>query len=502
MGLQSSGSISLNNIAGEFGGSAPHSLSEYYGVASGVPASGAISLANFYGTSSSPLGFISLDSASGLPSNIRFGSTTSIQGSLSNIVAVKKGSNEYIVALTNGTFTSDGLPNMVVITPNSSYNSYSYYNACGTHQMGTVYTQGGSNNSYGSIYRTETRMNHHGYLVHSEPFNAVTLWIQSDRSYSNPGVYRDYVSSPSEAPNSDYWRPCSSYRPQETSTNFPNQSWNTYSHRLGILGYASSETSTIALPHIPVGDDIGYYYQSTVFRPLTLAVYRTTNGYDYYLNSTTIPFPNESYLVHYGSYDSDEHEYVAWKPSDIAYGNGVYVMTRVNWATSYRADYWSGTPDRRMGLLISTDDGQTFNNTQLRYGNGSGYFGRYPSPTGFSAVAFNHDAGVFIAIGVNTTSYIYESTDGINWEKIYISGTTNQNAISSPRSMTYGNGMFIIERNDYAFYSTDNGRNWTSISNTPSGAIVAPNYHKDLSYFVSTGYHSGTNNIYQYYRFE
>ena len=51
MALQSSGAISLANIAAEFGGSTPHSLSEYYGVASGVPSSGTISLSNFYGTS-------------------------------------------------------------------------------------------------------------------------------------------------------------------------------------------------------------------------------------------------------------------------------------------------------------------------------------------------------------------------------------------------------------------------------------------------------------------
>lgn len=51
MALQSSGAISLANIQTEFGGSNPISLSEYYGVASGVPSSGAISLSNFYGTS-------------------------------------------------------------------------------------------------------------------------------------------------------------------------------------------------------------------------------------------------------------------------------------------------------------------------------------------------------------------------------------------------------------------------------------------------------------------
>jgi len=53
MALQSSGQISLLNVATEFGGSAPHSLSEYYGAAAGIPSSGAISLGDFYGASSS-----------------------------------------------------------------------------------------------------------------------------------------------------------------------------------------------------------------------------------------------------------------------------------------------------------------------------------------------------------------------------------------------------------------------------------------------------------------
>ena len=51
MTLQSSGAISLANVQTEFGGSNPIGINEYYGVASGVPASGTISLANFYGKS-------------------------------------------------------------------------------------------------------------------------------------------------------------------------------------------------------------------------------------------------------------------------------------------------------------------------------------------------------------------------------------------------------------------------------------------------------------------
>ena len=56
MALQGSGAISLLNLATEFGGTAPHSMSEYYrggGIVpnnnAGVPTSGVISLSDFYG---------------------------------------------------------------------------------------------------------------------------------------------------------------------------------------------------------------------------------------------------------------------------------------------------------------------------------------------------------------------------------------------------------------------------------------------------------------------
>ena len=53
MVLQSSGQISVLDVATEFGGSAPHSLSEYYAATAGIPSSGTISLSDFYGKSSS-----------------------------------------------------------------------------------------------------------------------------------------------------------------------------------------------------------------------------------------------------------------------------------------------------------------------------------------------------------------------------------------------------------------------------------------------------------------
>mgnify|MGYP001338658804 CR=1 FL=1 len=51
MTLQTSGAISLLDIANEFGGSTPHAISEYYGAASGIPSSGTISFSQFYGKS-------------------------------------------------------------------------------------------------------------------------------------------------------------------------------------------------------------------------------------------------------------------------------------------------------------------------------------------------------------------------------------------------------------------------------------------------------------------
>ena len=59
--LASSGALSLGTTAGtdrsisaEFGGTVPHALSEYYGVASGVPSSGTIDFSDFYGASAGP----------------------------------------------------------------------------------------------------------------------------------------------------------------------------------------------------------------------------------------------------------------------------------------------------------------------------------------------------------------------------------------------------------------------------------------------------------------
>lgn len=54
MPLPVSGEISIEDLAAEFGGVIPHGLQEYYGVASGIPIAGPLSLSDFYGATSVP----------------------------------------------------------------------------------------------------------------------------------------------------------------------------------------------------------------------------------------------------------------------------------------------------------------------------------------------------------------------------------------------------------------------------------------------------------------
>lgn len=67
MTLPVSGPISIGAVAAEFGGAAPHALSEYYAAAVGVPTSGAIKLSDFHGKTVVVPGQQQWTSASGNP---------------------------------------------------------------------------------------------------------------------------------------------------------------------------------------------------------------------------------------------------------------------------------------------------------------------------------------------------------------------------------------------------------------------------------------------------
>lgn len=112
MVLQTSGAISLADIAAEFGGSAPHSLSEYYGAASGVPASGAISIGTFYGKSAAQTVTLNTDEKE---MNLRTKAVAlGWNGSSALIFVINTGKyvwsdNVTVAALTTGTNFPNGL---------------------------------------------------------------------------------------------------------------------------------------------------------------------------------------------------------------------------------------------------------------------------------------------------------------------------------------------------------------------------------------------------------
>ena len=123
MTLQSSGAISLSQIAAEFGGSTPHSLSEYYGAAAGVPSSGAIDFADFYGTSSGP-------PSSGLimhmdPSNYSSGSIWNDSAGTNNQMT-KDGSPSYTSSSPQYFTTSNNNHWQVTTRPTGSYSAATF----------------------------------------------------------------------------------------------------------------------------------------------------------------------------------------------------------------------------------------------------------------------------------------------------------------------------------------------------------------------------------------
>ena len=155
MALQTSGAISLNDIAGEFGGSVPHSITEYYrggglvpnsSANNSIPTSGTISFSQFYGgTNISTIGTIVVGSQGTQSHNIGKTTTTVSGVTLARGILSAMGSwtdrnadasNSYIdtwVHQTNGivgaafmasTQTMSGLSGSQITTPDGNTTTF------------------------------------------------------------------------------------------------------------------------------------------------------------------------------------------------------------------------------------------------------------------------------------------------------------------------------------------------------------------------------------------
>jgi len=168
MALPSSGPISLLQIALEYGGAAPYPLTRYYGVAPGIPTSGAISLFQFLGKSNRgeqiftasgtftvPAGVTSIcfvAVGAGGPGNydgtgVRAGAGGGL--GYKNGVAVTPG--QQIAVTINGSLTELNIAGTKYTVTAGSYNQASGVNVPGTFTSGN-WTGGGTGGNAGIGY--------------------------------------------------------------------------------------------------------------------------------------------------------------------------------------------------------------------------------------------------------------------------------------------------------------------------------------------------------------
>lgn len=159
MTLQASGQISLLDIQNEFGGSNPIQLNEYYGVASGIPTSGQISLSNFYGASALPeilwggrptLGISFFNGSAPTSAGIRFETDTSITFLSLNGTQYNQDAYTNEVLAGNGDLFEIRYGELTGFTPNGTLTET--YQVNDTELNLTVLSNGSARSSQFNIY--------------------------------------------------------------------------------------------------------------------------------------------------------------------------------------------------------------------------------------------------------------------------------------------------------------------------------------------------------------
>lgn len=217
MTTPASGAISIIDIVTEFGGTAPHSLSEYYGVASGVPSSGTISLSDFYNKSASTPVSVTFNAAYNSEPNLSTYSFTIAAGTATSdrlvVIQACGFGNNGVSAMTgctiNGTSaTSAGYTTSSEASTDSQYGMY-YLNVPTGTTVDVVVTFTGSQDRFGAacysvynssgVYATATdNVDSSGVLEASVavPDNGAIIGLVGNRdataTYTWTGLTEDY----------------------------------------------------------------------------------------------------------------------------------------------------------------------------------------------------------------------------------------------------------------------------------------------------------------------
>jgi len=207
MVLQSSGAISLNDIQNEFGGSNPIGINEYYGVASGIPSSGTISLNQFYGASGDTWEIIMhTDGYKGSGNNIgnstAFGETGTSNFKTHNATSTGAYNRRQIghgVGLYAAFFYKKNIKQFALISGSggqnnlqsySSHSSYHVWNTFGADRDG--YTDTGNESLHEIIDRLDTyNLNNANWGGNDSPFNGTSIrnFTAGPAGYSTQGSY-------------------------------------------------------------------------------------------------------------------------------------------------------------------------------------------------------------------------------------------------------------------------------------------------------------------------
>lgn len=278
MTLQTSGAISLNDLATEFGGTAPHSLSEYYaggglvpagasGTNGAVPSSGAISLSNFYGVSNYA------DFALTLQYNL-----TGTESGVAPVLGVLYQPNTNGLLFRNTVYTTTNYSTAHVFTQADQYGNkqgatkryYAYLSTSNPVQAPIEIKRAGwpvsPTGSLGSVFLGEQYTFHYWYNTGSQP----------------------YMVSLRRGPSTDY------------TTNLATTNVYLGSFDLGFVGVTrSSVTEQFVTTIASFGTGAGVYYYTGMVRNrhlgiLTAMTYNGLNSFKACLEGNTLTIAETS----------------------------------------------------------------------------------------------------------------------------------------------------------------------------------------------------------------
>lgn len=165
MAIQTSGAISLSDVRAEWGGNNPTSMSEYYGVDTGVPTSGTIDLSDFYGTSAFTPTYWQAVGSVGVLEEDNFGGAFftwdyfyTRSGSTQNGDAgdAPGRCGYYLGGLQEQSTTASGDAPLFCVRSNSTYvHRYGRIIVGGTSYTGTWFTANPNDNGAGSYFPTD-----------------------------------------------------------------------------------------------------------------------------------------------------------------------------------------------------------------------------------------------------------------------------------------------------------------------------------------------------------